>query len=79
MTKLENAIETLAYSELLISCQVGGCSNVFQPTLDQPATDPVEEWANDMANRALEAGWSVSTDGRALCPTHGTPGQGEET
>lgn len=72
MSKPEEAMETLAYSELLISCQVEGCGSVFQPTLDEPATDPVEEWAKGMANRAREAGWSESADGRVLCPKHGT-------
>ena len=73
MNQPEDAMETLAYSELLISCQVDGCSSVFQPTLDEPATDPVEEWACDMTNRARKAGWSISADGQVLCPTHGTP------
>lgn len=79
MNMREDAMETLAYSELLITCQVDGCSNVFQPTLDEPATDPVEEWAKDMSDRARKAGWSVSNDGRVLCPIHGTPRRLEGT
>lgn len=73
MNKPEDAMETLAYSELLISCQMDGCSNVFQPALDEPATDPVEEWACHMTSRARRAGWSVGADGRVLCPRHGMP------
>ncbi len=73
MSKPEDAIETLAYSELLISCQVDGCTSVFQPTLDEPATDPVEEWAKEMTNRARKVGWSVSADGQVLCPKHAAP------
>lgn len=75
MNKPLDNMEVLAYSELLIACQANGCSNVFQPTLDQPATDPVEEWAKDMTSRARAAGWSVSPDGDVLCPLHGTPGR----
>ncbi|MCW7539769.1 hypothetical protein OOT46_18190 [Aquabacterium sp. A7-Y] len=43
MSKPEDAMEAIAYSELLIACQVDGCTHVFQPTLDEPASDPVEK------------------------------------
>ncbi|ANH68025.1 hypothetical protein [Mitsuaria sp. 7] len=68
-----DAVANLAYCELLITCQVGGCRGLFQPTLDERATDPVEEWAATMAERARQAGWSVSVDGRVLCPGHVGP------
>jgi hypothetical protein len=70
MSKTEDAIQSLAYAELLIACQIDGCGNVFQPTLTEPATDPVERWAERMANRARQVGWSVNGAGRVLCPIH---------
>ena len=69
------AMETLAYSELLITCQMDGCNHVFQPTLNEPATDPVDDWAKRMTELARKAGWSVSVDGRVLCPIHGVAGK----
>jgi len=75
MTEPRQAMEILAYSELLIACQANGCSHVFQPTIDEPATDPVEDWAKRMTDLAYEAGWSVSVDGRVLCPTHRAAGK----
>lgn len=75
MNEPDQVIETLAYSELLITCQADGCSHVFQPTLDEPATDPVEVWAKRMTGLARKAGWAVGIDGRVLCPIHGTAGK----
>ena len=70
MTILSDPIADVAYTELLIACQVDGCPNVFQKSLEEPATDPVELWATAMAKLAREAGWSTDATGRVLCPTH---------
>jgi hypothetical protein len=59
-----------ACAELLISCQVDGCQNIFSKTLEEPATDPVEVWAAKMTKLAHESGWSYDADGKVLCPQH---------
>ena len=75
MINYENAIKKSAYSELLILCQTEGCNCVFQPTLDDPATDPVEDWSEKMAKLAVKQGWSANEDGQVMCPTHGSSKQ----
>ena len=52
-------IEALAFAELIISCQSAGCLNLFERTIVEPATDPVDQWAKNMAELAREAGWSI--------------------
>jgi hypothetical protein len=42
MSDFQDPIEVLAYCELLICCQMLGCSNIFEPSLANPAIDPVE-------------------------------------
>lgn len=70
MSELPDPIETLAFTELLISCQAESCPNVFQKSLEEPATDPVEMWSRKMARLAREAGWVSDSTGLVLCPTH---------
>lgn len=64
-------IEDLAYTVILISCQTVGCPNMFEPSLNEPFTDPIDLWAVDMAVRARQAGWSTGADGSVHCPAHG--------
>ena len=66
----QDAIWTLAYNELLISCQRPGCSQLFEPSFREVATDPVEVWATAMADRARRNGWTVSTDDIVECADH---------
>jgi YD repeat-containing protein len=54
---------------LLIACQLNGCSNVFRPTLTEPASDPVEEWAERMANAADSVSYAYDNAGRLNRPT----------
>lgn len=70
MKNIKQSIQDLAYTELLIKCKVKGCLNLFEPSLDEPATDPVDDWAEKLAQRAIQAGWSADADGRVLCPSH---------
>ena len=70
MKKIKQALQDLAYTEILVKCKVKGCLNLFEPSLDEPATDPVDDWAEGMAQRALLAGWSADVNGQALCPIH---------
>jgi hypothetical protein len=56
--------------ELLVTCSVEGRLSLFEPTLSEPATDPVDDWAEGMAQRAIQAGWSADPDGHVLCPAH---------
>ena len=63
-------LEETAYNELIVMCQRDGCGDLFQPSLDIPATDPVEDWARAIAEGARSAGWSTDDDGRPLCPRH---------
>lgn len=59
-----------AFCELMISCEIGDCLNLLQTCLDEPATDPVEAWAERMAHIARERGWRVSDAGRVVCLEH---------
>lgn len=70
MRESSDPIEALAFAELVIACQFDGCRNIFEKSLEQPATDPVHEWSIDMARSARENGWSADPAGRVLCPTH---------
>lgn len=70
MTFIDDSIVELAYTELLISCQTEGCLSIFEPTLSDPATDPIASWAFKKAKQARELGWSVGDDGRVKCPIH---------
>lgn len=70
MSNIKQSIKDLAYTEILVNCKVKACLNLFEPSLDEPATDPVDDWAENMAQRALQAGWSADADGRVLCPGH---------
>jgi hypothetical protein len=70
MQTIKQSIQDLAYIEIIVSCQVKGCLELFEPSLDEPATDPVDDWAENMARRAIQAGWSADADGLVLCPSH---------
>lgn len=70
MSTPRDPIAEIAYTELIIACEMTGCSSVFGPSLSDPATDPVEAWAGDMADRARQAGWTVGFDGKLKCPSH---------
>jgi hypothetical protein len=63
-------LNEIAYTELVIVCERDGCNDVFAPCLDDPATEPVEVWANMMGKRARTAGWTTSAEGRVVCPRH---------
>jgi len=63
-------IEVLAYTELPVSCQQQGCVNLFDKSLEDPATDPVDLWSSTMATLARNAGWKVDSSNRVLCPEH---------
>ena len=66
-------IEDLAFTVILVSCQTHGCQNIFEPSLIEPFTEPIELWAADIAVRARQAGWRTGTDGAVHCPAHGEP------
>lgn len=66
---LEDAIAIQAYTELMISCQIPGCTEDFDECFRSPAKDPVERWANEMADMARREGWGVD-DGRVVCSRH---------
>ena len=70
MSNFERAIEDHAYVQVIINCSVGGCLTLFEPSLDEPFTDPIDEWAKEMAKRAVDAGWAADTSGKVLCPKH---------
>lgn len=70
MKNIKQSIQDLAYTEIFVKCQVKGCLNLFEPSLDEPATEPVDDWAENMAQRAMQAGWSADANGCVLCPTH---------
>jgi len=79
MSASGDPIEALAFTELVIACQVDGCRNIFEKSLEQPATDPVHEWSCSMARSARVGGWSADPAGRVLCPVHARaiPGKDE--
>jgi len=64
-------IEDLAFTVILVSCHTPACQNIFEPSLIEPFTDPIEQWAVDIAVRARQAGWSAGADGTVHCPAHG--------
>ncbi|MDA8448048.1 hypothetical protein [Paracidovorax valerianellae] len=70
MSELNDPIENLAFAELIISCQMDGCLNIFQKSLEEPATDPVEKWSAKMSGLARAAGWGSDRKGKVLCPIH---------
>jgi hypothetical protein len=78
LIKPDDAIAAQAYAELLIACQVDGCTHVCQTSLDEPATDPVDRWARGLAERARREGWTAAADGRVLCPHHAPLRDGSE-
>ena len=67
---MTDAIAAQAFCKLLISCCEERCAILFEGCLDQPATDPVDCWAEEMARRARTAGWGVDYRDRVLCPSH---------
>lgn len=71
MKSTEDPIATLAFAEIFISCQMDKCPEIFWPSVEEHATDPVDEWASRMTTRARAAGWMSSSDGLVLCPIHG--------
>jgi hypothetical protein len=70
MNTATDPIFDIACAELLISCQVESCQNLLPKSIEQPATDPVEAWAEIMTKLAHEAGWTSNADGQVLCPQH---------
>lgn len=72
MFQIDSAIETQAFGELLITCQALGCFRIFEPCLEQPAFDPVEDWAHRMTALATAEGWTGDFSGKVLCPLHST-------
>lgn len=66
-----DAIWKQAFCELMISCQHPGCSQIFEPSLAEAATDPVEDWADSMTRRARGKGWKVGKTGAVECEGHG--------
>lgn len=70
MNLSKDPIALLAYSELMISCQVNGCIEDLQESLVTTASDPVDEWANSMSEKARSLGWSSDSNGSVLCPKH---------
>lgn len=64
------AIEEMAFNELLISCQFDGCDIIYEPSILKPATDPVEAWAAEMAEGAIQSGWTVNESGAVFCKKH---------
>jgi len=70
MKNIRQSIQDLAYTEILVKCKVTACLSLFEPSLNEPATDPVDDWAEDMAQRAMQAGWSADAAGQVLCPSH---------
>ena len=53
MRNIKQTIHDLADTEILIKCRAAGCLNLFEPSLNEPATDPVDDWAEDMTERAI--------------------------
>ena len=70
MNDPQDIIEDLAFAELLITCQMPGCQSLLQQSAEEPATDPVDEWATRMARFACDDGWAVDESGRVLCTMH---------
>lgn len=70
MNRIERSIQEVAYGEIFLTCKAVGCLNLCEPSLKEPATDPVDKWAEDIARRAFIAGWSTDASGRVLCPKH---------
>jgi len=64
-------IEDLAYTVIIVRCQTPGCLNMFEPSLDEPFTHPIDSWATEIAVRARQAGWINGADGSVHCPAHG--------
>lgn len=67
---MTDAMAAQAYCELFISCGKVGCPALFEGCLNQPATDPVDIWAEQMARLARDSGWGVDEQQRVLCPEH---------
>lgn len=70
MSELDDPIVNQAYCELVISCQYDGCNEDYRYSLEQTATDPVEEWAKSIADKARSDGWTSSKKRLVLCPYH---------
>lgn len=59
MSKLDDdPIAIQEYSELMVSCQHEGCLEDFAESLSQPASDPVERWAEELSKKARLSGWA---------------------
>ena len=66
----DDPLEVLAHCECLLACQASGCRALYEPTLTDPAADPVEAWAHRMATSARRDGWAANSSGLVLCPLH---------
>jgi len=64
-------IQEMAYCVTMISCEYQDCASLFDTPDSDPCADPVEEWSHREALRARSAGWSVSPEGKVLCPDCG--------
>jgi RES domain-containing protein len=70
----QDPISELAYTDLMITCQIDGCANVFEASLREKPSDPVQDWADRMAKLARDAGWTAEDSGAVVCPTHARRG-----
>ncbi len=61
-----NRIEEKLYLEIWLCCENKECVNDFETNSD--AKDPMEIWARVNSVLAVSQGWTVSSNGRVLCP-----------
>ena len=62
-----NRIEEKLYVEIWLGCENEKCLNDFETNSD--AKDPMEVWSKENGNLAIAQGWTVSSNGRILCPS----------
>jgi hypothetical protein len=56
-------IQEMAYLHLSVHCEK--CGIDFE--VNEEASEPVEEWAQRVAEGAVEQGWSCLNDGTIIC------------
>ena len=66
----DDPIAIQAFNELMISCEVSDSCEDFELCFEKPVSDPVEDWAVEMALAARKAGWYVDGEGRVVCPSY---------
>jgi len=57
-------IKDMAFVNLAVHCEISGEDLEFGET----PTDPVDEWAARIAQRALDLGWECDERGRVVSP-----------